>query len=236
MNFPAFVVTGAIGIFLVISSAGLADEAAHPRPDPKRFTKDIEKFTVLDAESPAKKGGIVFTGSSSIRLWGDLTKVFPDLPVLNRGFGGSVANDLIVYANEVALRYEPKVLVVYEGGNDINAKLTPKEALADEAKFIELVHAKLPQTRVIVNSVKYAPVRAMQMDSVKALNVLLEAWCKDKPWVTWVEASNYVLSADGQPREELYRKDRLHLNDEGYAKWKAILDPVLHQVWAEANK
>ena len=235
MRFSVTSALGAMNAIVLFTSSCLADEAHHPRPDPKRFSKEIEKFTLAEVDHPVKKGGIVFTGSSSIRLWGDLSKVFPDLPVINRGFGGSVANDLIVYAQEVALRYEPKVLVVYEGGNDLNAKLTPEEALADETQFIELVHAKLPKTRVIVNSVKYAPVRIKQLDSVKALNVLLENWCKGKSWVTWLESSNYLLGEDGQPHEELYRADRLHLNDAGYAKWKALLDPVLHKVWAEAN-
>lgn len=213
----------------------MADEAAHQRPNPARLAKEIAKFTDDDAKTPPEKGGIVFTGSSSIRLWGDLTKVFPGLPVMNRGFGGSVANDCIVYANEIALRYEPKLLVVYEGGNDINAKLTPAEAFADETKFIEMVHAKLPTTRVIVCSTKVAPSRVKQIESVKQLNVLFEQWCKEKPWTTFLEATQYLFGSDGQPLEELYRTDRLHLNDAGYAKWKEILDPVLHKVWAEAS-
>jgi len=169
-----------------------------------------------------------------VRLW-KVGEAFPDLPALNRGFGGSVANDLSVYANEVVLRYEPKVLVVYTGSNDIHAKLTVKEALEDYAKFLELAHAKLPAAKVIVSSVKVAPVRITEMDAVKQLNVLLEAWCKDKPWITWVEATNYVLNESGQPREEFYRSDRLHLNDAGYAKWNAIMGPVLHKVWADVK-
>jgi hypothetical protein len=39
---------------------------------------------------PPPKGGIIFTGSSSIRMWTSLKEDFPGLPVLNRGFGGSM--------------------------------------------------------------------------------------------------------------------------------------------------
>ena len=213
-----------------------ADEAApHKRPDPARFAKDIAKFDDEEKSNPPPRGGIVGTGSSSMRLW-DLKKAFPDLPVLNRGFGGSVANDLIVYAENVVLRYQPKILIVYTGSNDINAKLTPQEALADYTKFLELVHAKLlPTTKIIVCSVKYAPVRIKQMDDVKALNVLLENYTKGKDWLRWVESSRYVLREDGQPDEALYRKDRLHLNDDGYAKWNAIIGPVLREEWAKVK-
>ena len=222
--------------FLAVASLGLADEAPHKRPDPKRFAKDIAKFTLDDEANPPAKGGIVFTGSSSIRLWADLQRDFPDLPVLNRGFGGSVANDLNVYAQEVALRYEPKVLVLYTGSNDINAKLTVNEALADYTKFLELIHNKLPATHVIVNSVKVSSSRIKQVETVKQLNAALETWTKDKPWVTWVEATSHLMDKDGRIRDEIFRADHLHLNADGYAEWKKILDPVLRKTWAQVNQ
>ena len=220
----------------VIASTSLAfaDEAPHARPDPKRFAKEIAKFTTDDAESAPAKGGIVFTGSSSIRLWSALKTDFPDLPVFNRGFGGSVANDLCVYAEEIVLRYEPKVVVVYTGSNDLNAKLTVAEALADYTKFLGIIHTKLPGTRVIVNSVKVSTSRIKQVGLVTELNAALEAWAKDKPWVSWVEATSHLMDKDGRIRDEIFRTDHLHLNADGYAEWKKILEPVLRRVWGEA--
>jgi lysophospholipase L1-like esterase len=211
-----------------------ADEAPHPRPDPKRFAKEIAKFDDQEKSDPPPRGAIVFTGSSSVRLW-KTSEAFPDLPVINRGFGGSVANDLIVYAVNVVLRYQPKVLVTYTGGNDINAKLTVQEALADYTKFLSLVHEKLPRTRIIVNSVKIASSRITQIEKVEELNKVLEAWCRDKPWIRWVEATRYLYGSDGKPDDSLYRADRLHLNDAGYAKWNAIIGPVLREEWKKAG-
>lgn len=210
-------------------------ESSHPRPDPRRFATEIANFDKLDAERPVASGGIVFTGSSSVRFW-KVTEAFPDLPVLNRGFGGSVANDLIIYADQVVVRYKPRVLVVYTGGNDLHAKLTPGAAFDDYTKFLTMVHDKLPDTRVIVSSVKVAPIRAEEIGKVKQLNSLLEAWIKEKSWIRWVEATNYLIGSDGQPMENLSRSDRLHLNDEGYAKWNAIIGPVIREEWAKANK
>lgn len=210
-------------------------EAAHPRPDPKRFAAEIAKFSEQDVEHAAPTGGIVFTGSSSVRFW-KVNEAFPDLPVLNRGFGGSVANDLIVYAEQVVLRYKPSLLVVYTGSNDLHAKLTTGEALDDYTKFLTLVHEKLPDTRIIVSSVKVAPTRAAEIESVKMLNALLEPWIKDKPWIHWVEATSYLMDSNGQPIGNLYRSDQLHLNDDGYAKWNAIIGPVIREEWAKANK
>src|SRR5436189_4658050 len=71
---------------LLLASFCLPGLAETKRPDPARFAKDIAKFDTDDAANPPGKGGIVFTGSSSVRFW-QVKEAFPDLPVLNRGFG-----------------------------------------------------------------------------------------------------------------------------------------------------
>jgi lysophospholipase L1-like esterase len=215
------------------SAAETAPATPGKRPDPARFEKDLAKF---DAEFKVKpvKGGIVFTGSSSIRLW-KTAEAFPKLPVLNRGFGGSVANDLVVHAERVVLRYEPKVLVVYTGSNDLNAKLKPEEVLADYTAFLNLVHEKLPDCRIIINSVKVSESRLKQIPAVKQLNSLLQAWCEGKDWVRWLESMNYLMDEKGAPKNEFFRKDKLHLNDAGYAKWNVIIEPVIKEEWTKAG-
>lgn len=202
-----------------------------PRPDPERFAGEIAAF----AKKSPDKGGIVFVGSSNIRLWSSLKKDFPGLPVVNRGFGGCVANDMIVHFDTVVARHEPKLVVTYAGGNDIDRKLTVSECLADYTKFLDLIHERLPRTRVIVNSVKIAPIRASQIPKVNDLNRRLEAWCAGKNWVRYLDSSSYLADSSGQPIPGYYQQDMLHLNAEGYAKWRAILEPVVREEWAELN-
>jgi lysophospholipase L1-like esterase len=220
---------------LLFASFCLPCPAETKRPDPARFAKDIAKFDTDDAANPPAKGGIVFTGSSSIRYW-QLNEAFPDLPVLNRGFGGSVSNDLVTYADKVVLRYEPKILVVFTGGNDLHAKLTPDEVLADYANFLSLVHEKLPKTRVLVHAVRTGPVRIAELESAEKFNGLLKAWCADKPWIRWFDVPKTLVKEGNAPLDEkLYRADRLHLNDEGYKLWNADFGPALHEEWSKVK-
>lgn len=216
--------------------------AETPRPDPARFAKEIAKFDTSDASNPPAKGGIVFTGSSSVRLW-KLNEAFPDLPVLNRGFGGSVSNDLVTYGEKVAFRYQPKILVVYTGGNDLHgnpkgkppqAGLTPQETLADYTKFLTLAHEKLPQTRILVHAVRTGPVRLAELPQAEEFNKLLKAWCADKPWIRWFDVPATLVKEGNAPlSEDLYQKDRLHLNAEGYKLWNADFGPALREEWAK---
>jgi lysophospholipase L1-like esterase len=205
--------------------------AETPRPNPLRFARDITTFAL----QPAATGGIVFTGSSSIRLWTSLKEDFPDLPVLNRGFGGSVANDLIVHFDTVILRHKPKLLVLYTGSNDLNAKLTVDEAFADYITVLNKVHEKLPDARVIITSVKIGEKRISQIPQVHALNRRLAAWAEEHPWSRYVDCTSYLADADGHPIRKYYRDDLLHLSPAGYAEWIKVLDPVLREEWAKVK-
>ena len=81
--------------FLVLALAvvGTLAAAAPPEttvadPDPERFRKEIDAFLRWDEKNSAVEQAVLFVGSSSIRLWPTALS-FPDLPVLNRGFGGA---------------------------------------------------------------------------------------------------------------------------------------------------
>jgi lysophospholipase L1-like esterase len=177
-------------------------------------------------------------------MW-KVADAFPDLPVLNRGFGGSVSNDLVTYAEKVVLRYEPKILVVYTGGNDLHGNpkgspprpgLTPEEVLEDYTKFLNLVHERLPKTRVLVHAVRTGPVRVTELQSAEKFNGLLKAWCADKPWIRWFDVPKGLVKEGNAPAsEDLYMKDRLHLNEEGYKLWNADFGAALRDEWAKVK-
>ncbi len=202
---------------------------ASPRPDPARFAKAIAEFTTKEPE----KGGIVFTGNSGITRWKTLKKDFPGLPVLNRGFGGSVANDLIIYADATILQHEPKLLVISTGGNDINGGLTVQETFDDYIKLLTMIHEKLPRTRAILCSLKISPKRFAKTGEFQAMNKKLEQWTAANDWARLVDCTSYLADEKGQPIRKYYVDDLLHLNPEGYAKWSAILRPVLEEEWAK---
>ena len=58
--------------------------------------------------SSVEKNIILFTGSSSIRMWKNLQESFPGYNVLNRGFGGSTLADLDRYLPGYRFPYRAK--------------------------------------------------------------------------------------------------------------------------------
>lgn len=71
----------------VIAMSGGPLRAQIPQNKQSRWEANIRRFE-QDRQKFPPKGGILFIGSSSIVGW-KLDEYFPDLPVINRGFGGS---------------------------------------------------------------------------------------------------------------------------------------------------
>lgn len=104
--------------FLLVFSFSSAESLKDP--DPKRFSESFEKFARDNQHSkpnPAKLA--LFTGSSSIRRWDSLATDFPELNLLNRGFGGSQISDVLYYYPLLFTRYQPQKVIFYCGENDL---------------------------------------------------------------------------------------------------------------------
>ena len=106
-----------VAFLAVVFLAGVPETR---KSDPLRFVKDFEKFAELDKTNPPPtKNLTLFTGSSTIRRWNTLAKDFPEIPVLNRGFGGSQLNQVLHHFDDLFPRYKPVRIVLYCGENDL---------------------------------------------------------------------------------------------------------------------
>lgn len=205
--------------FLALLTAPAATAA------PERWAKEIDNLTAKDATNPPAPGGVVFVGSSSIKLWKTLAADFPGVPVINRGFGGSELADSLFYLDRIVLAYQPRLVVLYAGENDINGGKTPETVLADFQTFRAKLHAALPDAKLIYLSIKESPSRARMASLFQATNELIAADCATDARCTFVDVNTAMLDASGGTRPELFVKDQLHLNADGYAIWKRELAP-----------
>ena len=89
-----------------------------------KFEKDIVAFETADRTSPPPKGAILFAGDSQFTRWKSIHEDLKGYTVINRGFGGSQMSDLLHYTDRIVIPYQPRLIIVNEGGNDINAGRT----------------------------------------------------------------------------------------------------------------
>jgi lysophospholipase L1-like esterase len=199
---------------------------AEDKSDFGKWEKEIAAFEARDKEKAPPQKGIVFVGSSSIRLW-DLKKSFPDLDVINRGFGGSQIADSVHFADRLIVKHEPRLVVFYAGDNDIAAGKTPDRVAEDFKSLVEILHKDLPKTKIVFIAIKPSPSRWALLDKQRKANALIEAFCKKDERLTYLDVATPILGDDGKPRQNLFQKDGLHLNAEGYKLWASLLKPLL---------
>ena len=219
---PADCVVAVLAITL-----GLVPVAAAQLPAAARFADDIARFAAADSDAPPQPGGVLFVGSSSIRMWETLAADFPDVAVFNRGFGGSELEDVIRYADRIVFPYAPRLIVLYAGDNDIAAGKTPARVFADYRAFADTACARLPAVRLAYISIKPSPARWALVDSMRAANALIERHTRTNPRLVYIDVFTPMLRADGMPRDELFLEDGLHLNARGYALWRERVAPYL---------
>jgi lysophospholipase L1-like esterase len=201
--------------------------AQEPPADPfAKWDKEIAALEKKLKDKPPEKGSIFFAGSSSIKFW-DVKKSFPDLPVVNVGFGGSVIRDTTHFAEKILIPFEPKTIVFFAGDNDLAAKRTPEQVRDDFRDFTKVVHAKLPKTAIFFISVKPSPSRWKLYDQQQKANELVKADCAKDETLKYVDVVGAMLGKDGMPLPDIFKPDNLHMNDKGYEIWAGILKPLL---------
>lgn len=215
---------------LLLVAAVQPPVAVAPPPRPAnpfaKWEKEVAAIEKRLAESPPSPGGVVFAGSSTIRLW-DLNKSFPGAGYVNVGFGGSVIADCTHFAPRLVTRFKPKTVVFYAGDNDIGGNRTPQQVLADFQAFCAAVHKDVPTCRVLFLAVKPSIARWKKFDDQKVANGLVKAWCAADDRLGYVDTVPLMLGPDGMPAAELFVKDGLHLSPAGYERWTAAVKAAL---------
>jgi len=195
---------------------------------------EIRRFEKLDSKHPTPPGGVVFVGSSSIRLW-DLRKSFPQLDALNRGFGGSELADSVRYIDRLVLRHKPRLVVLYAGDNDIGRGKTPEQIASDFDAFVAALHKGLPETRILYIGIKPSLMRRNLADSMQKANALISAKCKTTKNCEFIDVWPAMVNEEGAPNRDLFVWDGLHMNEAGYAIWTKLVGPRLTPTLANGD-
>jgi lysophospholipase L1-like esterase len=220
---PAFALFGLLALCSGCQTTPPNSLATH---NSARWEPEITAYEAAARTNPPPKGCIVFIGSSSIRKWTNLVADFPNLPVLNRGFGGSQIADSVNFADRIVIPYQPRQVVIYAGGNDINAGKSPEIVFGDFVALVTKLHARLPDAQLAYISSAPNPQRWAQVEKVKRLNELAAAYCRRHD-IAFIDVFPLMLGSDGQPKPDIYVADRLHMNPKGYAIWKEAVTPYL---------
>ncbi len=217
-----------IFLFTACKNTQNAVESFTPDYALNRFESEIKAFEKQDSIQGIQKGQILFYGSSSWRFWRNIKEDLAPLPILNRGFGGCTIPELIHYADRIVYKYEPKAIVIYGGENDLNGA-KPKSAeqvLASYQDLTKMVWKRLPDVKFYFVSMKLSPSRRNKWEEVRKGNELIKAYSKGRK-MAFIDINPLLFDKNGIVRSDLYTKDSLHINTDGYREYGKLMKPIL---------
>jgi lysophospholipase L1-like esterase len=185
------------------------------------FADEIRKFAQADEATPPVAGQIVLYGSSTFRFWktAETDCALGNLKIINRGFGGSQTVDALRYFERVIVPHRPKYLFFYEGDNDINAGKSIDSVYQDIVLFVKKVRQQLPDTRLVLFSIKPSPSRLALLEKQRMLNKRLKRLARRTKNIYFLDTATPMLDATGKPNPDLFIQDMLHMKPEGYVLW-----------------
>lgn len=201
-----------------------------PDPDPARFDEQIDQFVQYDSQNSFPDDAILFTGSSSIRIW-KTAAAFPGYPIINRGFGGSHISDVLHFFDEVVGTYNPRLVIFYAGDNDVASGKSAEQTLADYQYLTTRVLALNDRVEMLFIPIKPSGSRWHLWEEMSRANEMVRTLSERNPRLHYVDFATPMLGPDGIPDESLLQGDRLHLNEKGYDVWNGILGPELEQLY-----
>lgn len=234
-----FLVSAVIGGFAWSGLASAADlDSALVEEATEKWNGDIRKLEAKDTEEKDPEGGILFIGSSSIRLWDTIHEDMAPYPAIQRGYGGAKFSDAAVFAERLILPHTFRAMVLFLG-NDVRGKADDAEPGQVVEWFLHMANVawtKLPDAPVFCIEITPTGSRWDVWPEIQKVNAALKKACEGDPRLHYIPTASAYLNAEGEPRPELFREDRLHQTPAGYQLWAAIIKSHLDDVLGGAGK
>jgi len=198
--------------------------------DAMKWDQEVAKL-VASNSSDGGDDAILCLGSSSFRLWDSISVDMAPYQMLRRAYGGAKFCDLAIHSPKLVdgIRFRAAMIFV---GNDITGKekdKTPVEIARLAKIVIDSVREHRSEVPIFVIAITPTPSRFQHWQKIVLANDALEKLVAAERNTFFVATQDRYLNSQGAPRPELFVKDMLHQNKEGYAIWSRLLKNSLEK-------
>ncbi|MDR0338511.1 MAG: GDSL-type esterase/lipase family protein [Planctomycetaceae bacterium] len=218
-----------IFVFVLLTVLTVTANAETPKTIPTlgRFEEAVRNYSYRSLDNPPIPGCSLFVGSSSFAIWGKkLEATFAEYDAVNRGFGGSNYAQNIIALERIHLPYRPARVVIFCGTNDIAGGTNVETVFSNFKYYIARHWNANPLTEIYFVSTTHAPVREKFWQQGDEFCAKVQELASQTKGLFYIDVITPMNGDDGKVRENLFVKDRLHLNDEGYAIWTEAFKKV----------
>lgn len=194
-------------------------------PEVKAWEDEIAGFEELDRSESYPENSILFTGSSSIRMWKTLAEDMAPYPVIQRGFGGSKLQDFMVYTKRIVSPHPCSAIVIFIA-NDITGGQNdrrPEEVGSMFTYMLRTIRKSHPETPVFWISITPTTSRWKAWPQIQKASENIREICERNRNTYFIQTDTAFIGNDGKPKDQYFVSDLLHLNPEGYRVWTRII-------------
>ena len=195
-------------------------------------------LSIIQQTKIALEGGVIFFGDSITEMY-NIEHYYQDISIkYNFGVGGATSNELLWICDEAVIKYQPKVVVMMIGINDLGntVMLSPKEIAVNIKNIIDLIRGNCPQTQILLLSTLPCVESLRSYHQVPGIrcNDLVEMiyqQCQDiiiDPKTRFVSIFEEFIDENKEALIEYYQ-DGLHLNELGYEKLTRLIKPIIQE-------
>jgi lysophospholipase L1-like esterase len=213
--------------------------AAIPKKDTGNFVKRHESFLARAKAGPI---GLLFLGDSITDNWSKAPHIwqayYEKYQPANFGIGGDTTQNVIWRIENGELDgIHPRVVVLMLGTNN-TATHSAEEIFAADKKIVEMIRAKIPETKVLLLAIFPRGVRKNRdgsidtgeekMAIIRQVNADLTK-LDDGKNVRYLDIGTQFLGQDGKIPFTIM-PDQLHPNAAGYQLWADAMQPLLDEM------
>ncbi len=191
-----------------------------------------ERRSTFADRATVDRGAIVFFGDSITQGWGDdFGGAFDDLgdgvTVANRGISGDTTRGMLYRLDQDVLSLDPAGVVMLMGTNDLEEHAGAATIAGNVRSIIQrLTQHNADMPIVLCRVMPSSEAKARPADAIRAINAALATVAADFDQVTLVDTWTPFADENGNAKIAEF-PDLLHPNAAGYAKWQAIVKPLL---------
>ncbi|HEX2853729.1 MAG TPA: GDSL-type esterase/lipase family protein [Opitutaceae bacterium] len=217
---------GLLALSVLLASGGRA-QAQTPVAPANRFEKEVQAYEAADKAARPPRGAILLAGDSQFFRWKTVEEDLAGYTVVNRGIDSFQFSDLLAFTDRLVLPYEPRLIILHVGGNDVHHGKTPDGLLADFKTFVQKVRGVFPQVPIAFTSITPSPGRWAEAGTRKQANHAIREYIATQKNLHFIDLWDAMLTPDGKPREDIWVEDRVHPNHAGYLIRVKIMRPLL---------
>jgi len=192
---------------------------------PEAWAREVEHYVEADAEAALPDHPIVVVGGRRVKLWPGLPELLAPRPVLMRGIGGAIVEDVTFNYGSLIGHYRPDSVVLVPDNNEFHVRdhKSAPELLA-AVRDLAALDASYGVTRKFY---VFTPVKTLLLPgdyaTIDEAARLLKDWAATDDRVVALDANRLFAGPDGTPREIYFRGDGVNLNEHGYLRLSVLL-------------